>query len=818
MPRKFAEDRGFHLTPPSPQEMAALVANYPEVRRINRLPVLPSKSFSAADVGDLTADPSTAFLVDDNDRYHGGQPFQNGEQFYYFVAARDVLGRDGLLSQPVLVTVCDRLPPDAPRGVRVVNAYWFDETNAHQRLKVIWLQNTNKEDGKITCYYVYRWNSPEEPQLYGGVVTTNPPFCISGPIPHVPGKKYAEFIDQGPGAPTAPTDYGKTYWYTVRAVDDGACGGNFSPHSAPAFGVLRDRSGPDGPDGGIQILCCRPVVRPGESKDSPDSESQDETRAYYQLVVYRTTPWIEWAELGVNTRGSGQPDSLAILFFPQGEGKVTFRWSVDRSEIVEKVVHFYCRAGMQGRKVSSWAQVTTYGMPQPGQIRMVSFEADVDCSSYFTQGLMAQTPCGNTHHPHPGGGTTTNVPPIIILKLTPGTKEYRLYRRVDDGPLTLISQGEADYEDAHEIQIPDLALPANASKLCYYGQLFDEHGNPSPLVRLGCITVSQPLPTPLLSPLEPAGDVAKPQMKIRWFCPPHGVERFEVAIAASTGSMPSKISDELSEALSGSPVWKTYTIQGKQQTNSFWIYRTFRIGPGFGNGAEFLVTVDIELGVQYIVTVAAVGKDGNIGPDSNAETFLWNEPVSAQGPLVPWPARPLPPQKPFSEQVRAVYLPDQCFPGVGIRIGEVEMRRLVSGWQKQGPIRVYGAVDPVEEFLYKDSNGETLFPVVVYRFQVPSSEYPQVSGDVIQVSPLMEQIAYNQKAGSNGIETEIVDPFIRLCPDYMTGGQNETWAGLYLVDTQPVLSGATYQYVLLRLGPNGEIIQVIPLNKVTIVP
>lgn len=55
-----------------------------------------------------------------------------------------------------------------------------------------------------------------------------------------------------------PADANKTYWYTVRAVDDNDCVGckaNVSGNSAPGFGVLRDRVGPDAATGSLTIQC-----------------------------------------------------------------------------------------------------------------------------------------------------------------------------------------------------------------------------------------------------------------------------------------------------------------------------------------------------------------------------------------------------------------------------------------------------------------------------------------------------------------------------------------------------------------------------------
>jgi hypothetical protein len=91
--------------------------------------------------------------------------------------------------------------------------------------------------------------------------------------------------------------------------------------------------------------------------------------------------------------------------------------------------------------------------------------------------------------------------------------------------------------------------------------------------------------------------------------------------------------------------------------------------------------------------------------------------------------------------------------------------------------------------------------MAMYRYQVANAAFPTVSGDVVQVTPLMEQIAYELGAVSGiGISTLIHDPFIRVAP--VTPGSSRH--GIYLVDTQPVVRGASYRYVLMRHRPSGK--------------
>src|SRR5260370_28787209 len=95
-------------------------------------------------------------------------------------------------------------------------------------------------------------------------------------------------------------------------------------------------------------------------------------------------------------------------------------------------------------------------------------------------------------------------------------------------------------------------------------------------------------------------------------------------------------------------------------------------------------------------------------------------------------------------------------------------------------------------------SGNSLLPIALYRYQVPNAIYPSVSGDITQVSPLMEQIAYAVESGS----VAIYDPFVRLWrePNLFSGPYV-----LYLIATQPVVIGAKYKDLLARFQPNHKI-------------
>lgn len=796
MAESLAVGSGYDVLPPTTADLLALVEAHPDVVKINDLPVLKNKDFSAADVADFVADPTTYFLADDNDRYkEEGEGFEDGEEFYYFVTAVDVLMRDGLVSTGGLAMVCDRLWPDPPTGLEVINDYSYNTgtTTNKQVLKVSWEQHTSTNQDTVVAYYVYRWTNMGDIQRF----TTNPLVNrIAGPIAHVPGEKYNSYVDDGVGAPNMTSHQGKTFWYTVRSEDDGACGGNLSANSAPEFGVLRDRVGPDGPRGRFTITCCEPKALDRNLIDAFDRNPQAPALAYYELVCGRASPVVSWAEFYAFDTTSAS-NRIGKAAFGPGGFEVAVPWTVDRN-LMYGEVPFFCRVGTSDGKVSGFASIPSFDPPAEGFIRQLVFLGDSECQRVpYTGGR--DDLCRSHNATDPGGFGSSGIE--ICLEVTQGAREYRVYRRVDDGPLTLIAQGEVP-QYFEEICVTNTAMPANPGNLCYYGQFLDEHGNASPFVSLGCVAITAPLPKPLLAPLTPEGTDANKQMKILWFCPHYGVKRFQVWIGRKNGSLPNSISPDLSPRTGPVQQGVVFTVDGVTMTNDFSIYRTSVLGPGFGPGPAFEVTANLE-GGDYYVFIKPVGIDDQPAPDSrnsNVEDFQWTDTVLA-GPMVPWPARELPPLTPL-------FNPNIVAASFGIRIGEA----LTPEEQLLRPYTLTGQADPLTH-LYSNTNGVGLFPVVAYRYQVANSRFPVVSGDIIQVSPLMEQIAHAMVTDpTHGDITEIHDPFIAVLR-----ASDDPIGSIWLVDTQPVLANGRYVYLLVRFGADGEIAEVIPTPPVDII-
>ena len=847
--RDFALSNGWNTTNPPPMPLLSnLVASVPAVAKlINRVPITPGKLFTLADAANLSppGDTNTSFIMDDDGRGRPGYVnygFTNGAQYFYYVTARDVLGRDGILSTGLLATICDRMPPYPPTHVHVLNNYQYDPVSmtSTQALQVVWNQNTQTND-TVTNYWVYRWVNIAQMNQLSGDVSNN----LIAVVPAIPGGTNNSYLDVGPGSPTALGAYGETYWYSVRAGDAGACGQNLSGQGGPAFGVLRNRQGPAAATGSIEFNCLEPVVSALQSATFYLYPLPSDTVNYDLLLnCVRTDSRFDWAEFyGIATysyAAGGIPTVVSNYFGPLyflGNTNVFWWWTPPRNpggtnSNATVSLQIWCRAALANGKISNFA-VSQVNPFSSDLYAYVPFQADAVSvrTSTSTTGDKRNTGCVE-HDPGGGGGgvfATNNI--CVNVNPSAGSKEYRIYRRIDNGPLTLLDAGEVT-NTALTITSCDNAPPANGGTMCFYAQMLDVNGNPGPMTVLGCIDTApvSPLPVPVLAKLTSTGSQSAPGMMVPWFCPPYGVQRFEVRIAGlptapNTNTANTAIT-QFSTSLSctgAPPAYMTCTNFGTNLTLPFYSYTTPMAGPGFGNnGPDFTVPCNIEFGKTYIATVRALGKNGNAGAFSDFKTFYWAPPSTPTGPHVPWPARGLPGTNANFLAVGAYLSPSS--PAPGLRTASYTGNAILIAavvFSDRQPILLtptntivnYTNFDPLT-LVGVNVLGQSFFPAALYRYRVPTATFPQVSGDTIQVSPLMEKIAYQTISKGQQAGTIIQDPFITATTAPASDSTSYLW--LWLIDSQPQVSRAGYNYIVVHFGTNHEIDQLIPSNEVDV--
>jgi hypothetical protein len=939
MPAATAVNLGFNLTPPT---LAQLYAN---AVAANDAPVISTKDFSAASgpgtggADDLADDSTTYFFADDNGYKYGMPAFADGAQFYYFITARDLLGRDGLVSPGSLATACRENTPSAPVNLRVQNVLQTvpvpGGTTNLQCLLLSWNQNTDTND-QVTEYWVYRWDNPT-------MALTNDAAPLSNRVAVVAqlaGTNVNRYFDSGTNSPLTP---GATnYWFTIRAVSEAACGPLLSPHSAPVWGVLRERTAPAAAGGELLGSCGTPAVIFQNFATLTNSAETNAAVWNYQFTCLRRDRSIAWAQFTASS--SNGVTALGPVYFSPDDDSVSANFSQPAGtnfelDVTCEVGTFY-GATSQLAACSFTAAVPTNTQAEAifyaGQLQLTALNSTDPLLLSLNNGHLTFSPAHNVTR-YPDGSVSMNfsefnnsglpqfvqvfsnsiwvdigiawpdtnhlywisypacllgplpsfqgavvhlpdtgicdqhiartadagaVAPILVrFRPTARTHEYRLYRSVNGGPLALLARGAATFDTinpSRAIVVPDDTMPPGAAELCYFVQVLDENGNGSPLSFLGCKTVKPPsLPRPVLAEPAVAGDVNNPQVLLNWFCPTGAVRRFQIQIERADQPGSGKPTGFSALKLLKVPNYSPQKFYVGLLANRFRLsrfdegYLTPPVGANFGPGPQFSLTASVATNVPYNISVAAVGDQDEPHVFSAVWKFTWTPTNPISG--VPWPARPLPPVTTFDEipgtdRVTAVimrydtgnaqtYL-DTRYP-VGIRIGNLASYSALyyGGLTMNVGTTNFFRYQPASfehdptRFLFArlsqnpEHCGQPLLPIVVYRQQVANGAFPKVSGSLIQVTPLIERLAWNYSPGIFGgtlfipPSTVVYDLLIAAGRELVPQAGTFTYGYyVYLRDQQPVIVGASYHYYVARMNDQHEIAEIIDAGIVTVPP
>ncbi|MEO6035995.1 MAG: hypothetical protein ABIQ35_12135, partial [Verrucomicrobiota bacterium] len=362
IPRAVAEAGNFQVTPPTITQLHAN-ANFVKANRAAAFTTTDYATGSGAGAADDPADRITIFFSDSG-RGSGAPPFSDGQEFYYFVTARDLLGRDGLVSPGGLSRACRRLPPKQPTEVRVVNTVLPGTTNL-PRLQVNWMQNTNPTD-LVTHYWVYRWPNPTM-ALTSDATPLN--FRI-GVVTNIPGTDMNSFIDTGAGAMTTANI--SNVWFTVRAVSQAACDDLLSPHAGPAWGVLRQRDGPAATTGEVVGSCGTPVVM---FQSFATNTIIANTQSWsLRLSCVRRDPGIAWVTFTVTNSVIGTR-TIGPVYFPPDGDTASLDYEIPAVDAFYPAVQVACAVGTFYNQNSQTA-VANFTVPiAPGSQKEVIFFA-----------------------------------------------------------------------------------------------------------------------------------------------------------------------------------------------------------------------------------------------------------------------------------------------------------------------------------------------------------------------------------------------------------------------------------------------------------
>jgi hypothetical protein len=290
-------------------------------------------------------------------------------------------------------------------------------------------------------------------------------------------------------------------------------------------------------------------------------------------------------------------------------------------------------------------------------------------------------------------GPVAGIP--VTIPYTADTEQWRLYRQLDDGPLTLLAEGTITNAarirpaaatkalSAGEVRFEDQSMPANVAQARYHTQCLDVDGNAGQLVSVEAVLISSPPPSPTLLSIEPGGGTNDPAstMTINWSAAPYGIARYRIwignpelnfrnvlqpiAIEATRSSSSAKAlappTDLRSLGLLRVPVYRDFTFDGGTTNLACTVIDTTIIGGRVGSGPLFSNLVSrATISADLYVLVEPVAVDGSVGEASRTVILRAGAGIPSS-PIAPWPKRPLPP-------IETDFTGDSFFPIAATRI------------------------------------------------------------------------------------------------------------------------------------------------------
>lgn len=848
LPAERARASGWERRSPDYPELLAI----PGAERIQALPLIPGRSYSVEEALQAASDPAAAFVWDGGP---DGGGWKDGDEYAWLVVARDLLGQPGRPSTAGWGRVCGRRAPAMPRNLEGAMNFAASPGVSGARVELRW-DAPSGDEPVPTRYEIYRGMGDLPP-----VASTNelPSSFRVGTLPAAPGLAPRLWRDPQLDPSSNPALYGRSIWYAIRAVRDGPCGSVPSPVCPPCVVNLRRLDAPEAPTGELGIHCAQVEVRdsgvpPGREPAGPGVMPA----RHFRMILRRRDAGVAWVEV---TAVAGDPAWARVespqMRYGEGDTELVFDFDLPATGGSGPMRASVVAGAFSGATSGPWTVSLLSDLPV--ELRhLLTVEAGTLSDAVAMRHPGETRTCAHVARP---ADSRAVVPIRVRLVLPERAAEWRVYRSVDDGPVTLIAEGIGNPPGQPPrtfVEASDDAMPSAGARLCYFGQVSDEHGNWSPMGPLGCEDVLPgSLPKPLLAKPESEGTRDRPVMRLRWFCAPPGVQRFRVVMEPKAGDFPVQgVSAGVARAkpiLWGSPkpvMWAGGSVDGAGR-RMLRVTSMIETGPvaaeplgvALGEGPDFEFAVDVDPRVEYEIRVVPVDARGNAGYGSDARRFTWTDPNPLAAGEVPWPSRPLPAVVSHHPGLGAVLLQGETliWPGtgaatpVGVRIGRIplglrETREdlLRSGWGENGGrlLRTQAlrsavmAGSGLDLFLFEDSRSRgrdrsiRVLPAVLYRQQVTNAEYSEVSGAVVQVSTLVRGVAAHVLADQGGVE--FLDPMMGLTLATGNGAGDPGSVEVHVLDLHPVVAGARYRYWLVHFDDRGEPDRTFPAGDVEV--
>ncbi len=588
------DDNAIHMTwdvPSAPQDLALKAVTYgydlfwsendegtldlrsgipAQLHRVNQEPVVAA--------GPPPAEGPNSFLAKDGPENHtSGPAWIRGQQYWYYLAVRDISSHYCGPVTPVQMTVVDAMPPqavwnahsqeikdpaddtmpqlalvwDAPDPVNFARYYkdsrTFCSSGAHE---ICWVDagkscetdTPHCADLAVDHYLVFRFDSPQDAAAWGQdsdgdlwpdaiennpinlTDSCNPADYPSGTLPLAatinPGDPaYQRWLNDSHRQmfyiDTSVAADNKVHWYRVLAVD---AQGNQSPLSPPLRGVLYDRSQPN-PSAEIRSQKCSYSINKGECGVEPGE---------LDTFILRDLTGGDATRYGVFMHCDGETgifDQLLATGDLDQEGIARISWDVFPLDSECQLIGCYGNSEIFVRYYDSNGQILATSDPlNLGTICAYNGCWPLDKYCRWLPPDTSIIPILND--------------PIQICVELEAEESARGYHQTPSGmsPFYTFPTTAASGTFCHTFD--DLAGLAPAD-ICLGVRTFSANHVGSRMLYLGCMELhakdKQPPPAPLLNPAEPVTREGETFFDLHWSMPVAGIGSYIVRIQGSDG-------------------------------------------------------------------------------------------------------------------------------------------------------------------------------------------------------------------------------------------------------------------------------------------
>ena len=406
---------GYNLYRLAPSAVAALGTVTPaslrlavkngSAKKVNSAPIIPQEAPASAIPVGSTDETTPYYFADDNGvgaNPVGTTPFTEGNEFRYFLTARDLLGQEGLVSPAGTGIAISTLPPQPPTDLKVeeVSVPIVPATNPpgfNRQLRLTWTETPSTAPIRTDEYWLYHGVTPSGGGLVPASLVTLDEWnkdatsraalqaCRFKVTAHLNNNTKRRELDTV--LPMAAGLMDQAIWFAVQPIHNGPAGCQVKGAPTPAvFGQFRTAEGPPAPDGSASGSCPRVALAnfKNEQVEYLSGETALSTDGCTYEAVWNHSSNVAWVEpylvsdvapvgtTPVILQGKKLLSSMGRIYFAPDSDLHRMRFTATDAQVAAGS-YLLCRTGSDEGAISCWARRTLLSSEDRTRIQVLQF-------------------------------------------------------------------------------------------------------------------------------------------------------------------------------------------------------------------------------------------------------------------------------------------------------------------------------------------------------------------------------------------------------------------------------------------------------------